>query len=445
MARARAVAVRIPLWAAIGAAIVALAPRAVHAQTNEPCVNVGQDVTVERDDELRCHLVLGAGQLTVAEGGALLGHAIVVAGDAAVAPGGAVAGRLIVLGGTADVQGEVQGDVLATGAITVGASAMVHGRVIGWQSVAVADGANVSGSVRSLGGNELDRLAAGTARDRAPTAAVAALCATVWLILTTALAPTAVGRVKHAVGRRPAQTLSYGLALALVLPILGVLLLVTVVGPFILLAVALLAILFGVAGTVEAAGGRIVPRGPRLLHALLGAVAWSLPIAGGWLAGGRAIWLSVVSAGLLGIWGLGAAGLTRIGRRAWPDERVASRMPEAGAAVVEPATISCTPVESVDKSVEESVRPEVAAGLSGQEASAATAITDVAASTAVPSPEAVSAGSEPTLLPPLTAADMGITAVGLIVVRVTCHLVRSGLRNAGQNLALCCGSPTCPA
>lgn len=114
-------------------------------------VAVGNDVTIEADEEARDVVVFG-GTLTVR--GQVIGDAVAVGGSVRLERGGEVTGDLAAVGGSATLEAdtEVQGDVISVGnEVRIDDSAVVGGRV-----VEVPFAPNVSFGWRGVEGFDFD-------------------------------------------------------------------------------------------------------------------------------------------------------------------------------------------------------------------------------------------------------------------------------------------------
>ncbi len=302
------------------AALLGLVPGVAHAESGVPCLEIGQDVSIAADERLDCDLVVLGGDVRIAAGGKVLGNTAVLGGDLRVAGDATLGGHVVVLGGGAEIGGSVDGHVFASGPVTVTATAAINGHILSSGRLRVAEGAEVQGRAWRLGATSAGESSGGADPAQRAAAGLAGLMlGLLFVVLVVALAPTAVGHVRDAAARRPWRTLLLGLSLVIVVPLLLVALLVTVIGPILLVGAIALALVVGAAGVAEALGRGILRRGPRLLHTLLGSLTWGLPVAAGFLFGHPAKWLGLLVALLWGLWALGAATVTLLGRRAWPE------------------------------------------------------------------------------------------------------------------------------
>jgi hypothetical protein len=279
---------RTPLWlrravAGLGfvVAMVALAPPAVAQKaTPTPASPSAEPPSVDLPDE-----VVLSGTLNVHRGDEV-GEVVVFHGVADVA--GVVHGDVVVLDGRILISGQVSGSVVnVDGPVTLGPNAHVLGDVIARDPIRVADGAVVDGDIRQGAGFLL----------RTPVDVFGAWAAWLAFAVSTLLlaaiivlvAPRAAERVAETAIERPWGSLGIGFALAIGIPIVAVLAVLTLVGlPFglaLLLALWFLASL-GVAFAVFAVGRRLweAPRS-RWLALLFGWLAVSavsaIPYVGG--------------------------------------------------------------------------------------------------------------------------------------------------------------------
>lgn len=165
---------------------------------------------------------------------------------------GAVSGDVVALGGDVDVVGRVGGDVVAlSGAVRLGPSARVGGDVRGAQGTSMADGAQVGGTVRAI---EAERVGLG-----APILGwlggwlLMTLAAGLLALLLHWLVPQRAKDATYTTARTdPWKSLGVGALIAVGLPLVALLAMITVIGIPIgiatLLASALLAFLGFVVG-----------------------------------------------------------------------------------------------------------------------------------------------------------------------------------------------------
>ena len=226
-----------------------------------------------------------------------VGEVVVVSGRVLVA--GVVRGDVVVLSGTIQVTGQVSGSVVAvSGRVALGPSSHVRGDVLAGEEIHRAEGAIVDGDVRSNVTFVLNGPIEALGRF-APWLAVWASVLALGLILLV-LAPRGGDAVAHAARSAPWASLGWGAVAFLLLPVLGVLGILSLV--WLPLGLGLMAALFllysvGIAWNAFALG-RLMWREPRgrvlafaLGWALLAAVA-AIPWVGG------VVWVGAAVAGL---------------------------------------------------------------------------------------------------------------------------------------------------
>lgn len=228
------------------------------------------------------------------------------AGDVVVVDGtvlirGTVDGDLVVINKNVTIRGTVTGDVFtARGRATLGRRAHIQGD-LRWarKRPAVTSGARIDGKNERV---DLEGIGApgGAAVAGAWWIAVSVSAFVLGLLLLL-LAPRAADGVRRAAGARPVATILFGILAFVLLPVLGVLALVTIVG--IPLGAGLLLLvppLYSIAYVTSAwlLGRRILGKAARILAFLAGLVILRLlaliPVVGG------IVWL------LATVFGLGA-------------------------------------------------------------------------------------------------------------------------------------------
>ncbi|MGE5227293.1 MAG: hypothetical protein ACM3OO_10510, partial [Planctomycetaceae bacterium] len=262
---------------------------------------------------------------------------VVFSGTATVS--GVALGDVVVLHGPVLISGQVSGDVIALdGAVRLLKTAQVNGDVRGGRAVTVQPGAQVGGSVQ----RDVAYTLAGPLGALGPLLAPAAMAVSVLLVLLTLLlvAPRAGDAIAAAAQTAPLATVGWGLASAVLVPLVAAALAASVIGLPLGLA-ALLALglvwLFGIASATWALG-RLVVREPRSRVGAVG-TGWGIGVVLGLVPVVNAVWW-----GLAGIAGLGAAfvaawrargGPTRLprgrhrARRARPpEEQPSAALPE---------------------------------------------------------------------------------------------------------------------
>jgi len=239
--------------------VVALWPAAAVAQPKEPPAPAEQ--------------VVLSGDVVVPRG-RVVGQVVVFSGSATIL--GVVDGDVVVLDGPIVVQGQVSGDVVAVdGSVQLGETAQVTGSVLAGGEISAGAGAQVGGDSRqnlrwTLGGT-LEPL--GSLLPPAAIAVSVLLAALLWLLV----APRGGDGVGRALATAPLASIGWGLLVTFVLPVLGLVATVTVVGlPFglaLLLGLGLVW-LVGLAAAVWGIG-RLIVREPR---SRIGAVmaGWSV-------------------------------------------------------------------------------------------------------------------------------------------------------------------------
>jgi len=256
---------------------------------------VGPTAFAQAPPEPRDQIVL-SGEILVRRGEEV-GEVVVVSGHVLVA--GVVRGDVVVLSGNVQVTGQVSGSVVAvSGRVALGPSSHVRGDVLAGEEIHRAEGAIVDGDVRSDVTFALNGPIEALGRF-APWLAVWASVLALGLILLL-LAPRGGDAVAHAARSAPWASLGWGAVAFLLLPVLGVLGILSLV--WLPLGLGLMAALFllysvGIAWNAFALG-RLMWREPRgrvlafaLGWALLAAVA-AIPWVGG------VVWVGAAVAGL---------------------------------------------------------------------------------------------------------------------------------------------------
>ncbi len=273
----------------------------------------------------------------------------ILAGTVVLEKGSAVNGDVVLTGGTLEVAGTVDGDITATGGtLSLKKSAQVTGDIqLTGVAYNQADGAVVEGSVERMDGTL-------PAIPGVPKASVSGPFSLIWdgiwflarvfvmsalAILVTMFFPRHVQRTAQAIVAQPLTTGGLGLLTAVVAPFVVVLLSITLI----LIPVALLGLLalglvslFGWIALGQETGSRLAkafnqewapPLSAGLGTLLLTFVLFSInfiPCVG---------WVFPFAAGMLG---LGAAILTAVGTRDYPDTTPVYRPP------AEPAVVDAT-------------------------------------------------------------------------------------------------------
>jgi len=226
--------------------------------------------------------------------GEQVGEVVVVRGRVLVA--GVVRGDVVVLSGNILVTGQVSGSVVAmSGSVALGPSSQVRGDVIAGENVRRAEGAAVEGTVRTHVTFALNGPIEALGRFATWVAVWASVLVLGFVLLL--LAPRGADAVAAAARSAPWASLGWGVAAVLLLPVIGVVGIVSLV--WLPLGLALLGALFlsflvGVAWSAFALG-RLLWREPRgrmlallIGWAILAAVA-AIPWVGGVVAIGAAV------------------------------------------------------------------------------------------------------------------------------------------------------------
>jgi hypothetical protein len=243
---------------------------------------LAQDTSVNNDD-----LIILTGRADVTENETV---ADVVIFDGPVNVDGTVAGDIVAFNGRVTVAGSVRGDVVSfNGRVVVEDGAQVTGDVQSRPAAQISEGADVGGSVGSV---DFDRIDDAVSAARFGVWFAFSISALILILAFVLLFPGAADRV--AAADRIGAAIGWGLLLFFGLPIIAVLLLVTIVG--IPLGMALLLAIVPLYALGYVASGHFIGRkiiGPprsRLLAALVGIVVLRvlafIPILGGlvWFA-----------------------------------------------------------------------------------------------------------------------------------------------------------------
>ena len=301
---------------------------------------------VYADDGRQGKFVMG-GSYTLRAGENLYGDLVIMGGSAILEKGSTVHGDVVIMGGSANIAGAVtKGVAMFGGSVDLKSTAEIAGDIITvGGSLSRAEGARVGGdTVEGFRWNWQPN------REGTQVTPEISLPANFWSplqlfrqmlqailtvlglmalgVLVALLLPNQMTQVTQVIGSAPVASLGVGLLSMIVIPILAVLLIITCIGPFILVVAALVAGLFG-----WLAVGLFV--GNKILHSLhtkdtsaLVAVVLGIAIITlvseipciGWLFG-----LLVASLGL------GAVILTRFGTTSypWPTPPTAPLTPAA--------------------------------------------------------------------------------------------------------------------
>jgi hypothetical protein len=270
---------------------------------------------------------------TVQNGGTVAGDAVVFGGSLNLQTGSNVNRNIAVFGGSVEIAGTVGGDVaIAGGSVHLSPSAVVNGTVrVAGGSVSQDPGSTVRGGisrennasgfprvfppfvgVNGYNGffNPIESLGVGLVQGLITALALAALGA-----LLVVFFPQPTRRVMETAQHSIGPSLGVGCLTLLVAPVLFLLLLITIVGPVLLVLALAAAWIFGWIAVGYLAGERIVeaakmreiaPMLAVVLGVLVLAIVGQVPCLG---------WLISL---LIGTAGIGAVLLTRFGTRPYP-------------------------------------------------------------------------------------------------------------------------------
>lgn len=312
----------------------------------ESCFESGE-VIVERGEILDCDLTIVPGSLLVKDGGRILGSANVpsgsaqvfgeVGGDIAVVRdlvvAGEVGGNATAILGDVEVSGEVKGDATAGGDLTVtgevGGDLSAGGHITISDPETVGDAASVTagGDVLDADGATLD-LAQAEDEPVTDMASILLLAlamvvfGAVFAALATAAFPDPVERAREASLRSTALTTFLGLVAGLVLLFTSWLIIPALIG--------LIALAVGGVGLAERVGGRVAGQRGRIARSAAGAALLSIIAAALLLVGaGHPIRLCLASIplALLSAAALGPGLVTQFGRRDWREEPEDAALP----------------------------------------------------------------------------------------------------------------------
>jgi cytoskeletal protein CcmA (bactofilin family) len=274
-------------------------------------------------------VVLG-GSYILSSGQTLQGNLLVFGGAATVEDSARVIGDVVLFGGNVIIEGEVDGNVSATGgSLSLGSQSIVHGdvRLLG-ASIQQDDGAQI------LGEFTVDGQQAQTLRDSFAGRFVDRILDLLWsvflwfafsalAVLIVVFAPNPASRVAQTVVNQPGVSALVGLLTLIVsLPVLLVLAITIILSPvsFIGLLVLGFAAVFGWVSIGLEAGNRLArtfrkewapPVSAGLGTFLLTFVAFSLEYMLSWLCIG---WIFPTAVGVVG---LGAVALSQFGKRVY--------------------------------------------------------------------------------------------------------------------------------
>jgi hypothetical protein len=278
-------------------ALLASAPAAgaqvqIDSPSPSPSVAPGPALPPTAQDQ-----VVLSGRVVVPRG-QTVGEIVVVSGRVQVA--GVVLGDIVAIDGPVLVAGQVSGSVISLdGSVRLAATAQVRGDVVAREEVEIADGAQVSGEVRSHAPFTFTTPARALGRF-ASWLAVSVSTLLLGLALVW-LAPRGADRIARAAREIPWISALWGLAIVLLLPTLAVLLLLSLVGLPLGLALILafaLMLFGGYAWAMWILGRAIVTERGRVLAFLAG---WAIARAVGLIPV-----VSGITFGLAAAFGMGA-------------------------------------------------------------------------------------------------------------------------------------------
>ncbi len=275
----------------VATVLLAVGPAAL-AQTATPSPSPGADLPANLQDQ-----VVLAGRVTVAQG-QTAGEIVVFTGRVQVA--GVVQGDVVVVNGPVLISGQVSGSVVSfDGSVHLAGTAQVAGDVIAREEVRAAPGAQVGGRIRAYAPFTLTIPARAVGRF-ASWLAVSVSTLLLGLLLLW-LAPRGADRVLRAARESPWISMTWGLAMSLLLPAVAALFVLSLValplGLALLLALALV-LFVAYTWSVWALGSLIVHERERLLTFMAG---WAIARVIGLIPV-----VSGITFGLGAIFGLGA-------------------------------------------------------------------------------------------------------------------------------------------
>lgn len=284
------------------------------------------------------------GTYTLAEGETLDGNLYVFGGIATLENRSIVNGDIILAGGTLQVRGEVRGDITATGGlINLDDTAVVRGDVSAFAAhVNRAQGARVDGSLNTGLTGPFRFVVPGGVRVPSVQLHFDPLWDTLWFlfrsfmwaavaVLVVLFLPRNTERTAQAAVNQPLISFGLGLLTAVVAPLLLVVIAITIIGiPLTLLGALLLAIAWGFG--LIALGTEVGKRLAQLFNQ-----EWALAVAAGvgtflliLVSNGASRlvpcvgWLVPAAVGMLG---LGAVLLTRLGTQTYPPYAASPEVP----------------------------------------------------------------------------------------------------------------------
>jgi hypothetical protein len=286
------IALAVLLWALLASAPAAGAQVQIDSPSPSVSVSPGPALPPTPQDQ-----VVLSGRVVVPRG-QTVGEVVVVTGRVQVA--GVVVGDVVVMDGPVLVTGQVSGSVISLdGSIRLAATAQVSGDVIAREEVDLTDGAQVAGEVRSHAPFTFTTPARVLGRF-ASWLAVSVSTLLLGLALLW-LAPRGADRIARTAGETPWISALWGLAIVLLLPTLAVLLLLSLVGLPLGLALILafvLVLFVGYAWALWILGRAIVTERGRVLAFLAG---WAIARAVGLIPV-----VSGITFGLAAAFGMGA-------------------------------------------------------------------------------------------------------------------------------------------
>jgi cytoskeletal protein CcmA (bactofilin family) len=289
-------------------------------------IPTGARAAAPLDDEV----VLG-GSYTLGSGQTLQGNLLVFGGSATIEDGARVTGDVILFGGIVVIEGEVDGNVSATGGnLSLGSLAIIHGDVnmLG-ANIQQEEGSQILGEITIEGEVQTQTL-----RDSFAGRAIARVLDMLWslfllfafsalAVLIVIFAPNPASRVAQSIVIQPGMSALVGLlTLVVALPVLLILAITILLSPvsFLGLLVLGIAAIFGWISLGLETGNRLAHTFNRewapavsagLGTFLLTFVAFSLEYVFSWLCIG---WIFPTAVGVVG---LGAVVLSQFGRQVY--------------------------------------------------------------------------------------------------------------------------------
>jgi hypothetical protein len=309
---------------------LSVTPAFAQGRSGDGSVCAGGNTTVESGQSVESLALFGCNG-TVKTGGTVRGDVVVFGGNLTTESESTVTGNVAVFGGAANIAGTVNGDVaIAGGSVNLASTAVVNGSVrVAGGSLNRAEGATVRGSVTQENSprfgtawsrifttpfttpfNGFQLAGANFLRDLITALALAALGA-----LLVVFFPQPTRRVMETAQRQVGPSLGVGCITLLLAPVLFLLLLITLVGPVLLVLALAAAWIFGWIAVGYLAGEKILeafkareiaPVLAVVIGVFILAIVGAVPCLG---------WLISL---LIGTVGIGAVILTRFGTRPYP-------------------------------------------------------------------------------------------------------------------------------